>query len=231
MHYLAQIGETHPAERRTPLAASSVASAYGRLALDARFLLPALAVSLVIGGLYTFFAAAPAILMSELGLSPVELGLSFASTVLIVFAAGILAPRLAQRIGPHSVGTIGLVIALAGSLCMFAFAATPTYARFTLAIALFLFGMGLVNPLGTAIALHPFGRQAGLASSLLGFLQMGCAAIGASLASVLPLRPFTSLAVILTSASVLALLAFVPVALRQPRADLANTGATEPAGG
>ena len=28
-----------------------------------------------------------------------------------------------------------------------------------------------INPLGTAIALHPFGQQAGLASALLGFLQ------------------------------------------------------------
>ena len=86
---------------------------------------------------------------------------------------------------------------------------------FTMAIALYLLGMGLINPLGTAIALHPFGKQAGLASALLGFLQMGCAAIGASLASVLPFQPFASLAVILTAGSALALLVFLPVALRQ----------------
>jgi DHA1 family bicyclomycin/chloramphenicol resistance-like MFS transporter len=52
----------------------------------------------------------------------------------------------------------------------------------------------LINPLGTAIALHPFGQQAGLASALLGFLQMGCAAIGALFASVLPLQPSVSAA-------------------------------------
>ena len=86
-----------------------------------------------------------------------------------------------------------------------------------MAIALYLFGMGLINPLGTAIALHPFGQQAGLASALLGFLQMGCAAIGASLASVLPFPPSVSLAVILTTGSALALLVFLPVALRQPQ--------------
>jgi DHA1 family bicyclomycin/chloramphenicol resistance-like MFS transporter len=95
---------------------------------------------------------------------------------------------------------------------------------FTAAIALYLLGMGLINPLGTAIALHPFGRQAGLASALLGFLQMGCAAIGASLASVLPLQPFASLAVILTAGSVLALLVFLPVAMRQPQAELGDSG-------
>jgi DHA1 family bicyclomycin/chloramphenicol resistance-like MFS transporter len=224
LHYAMRMGETHPANRRAPPAVSAVASGYGRLAVDPRFFFPAASVSLVIGGLFTFFAAAPAILMSELGLTAFELGLSFATTVLIVFAAGFLAPRLAHHWGQCTIGTIGLVIALAGALSMFAFAATPTYTRFTIAIALYLLGMGLINPLGTAIALHPFGRQAGLASALLGFLQMGFAAIGASFASVLALAPSASLAVILTTGSFLALLAFLPVALRRPEAETANAG-------
>src|SRR5437763_11345138 len=99
LHYETGTGETHPANRRAPLTASAVASAYGRLAVDPRFLLPAVSVSLVIGGLYTFFAAAPAILMNGLGLTAFELGSYFASTVFIVFAAGFLAPRLARRWG------------------------------------------------------------------------------------------------------------------------------------
>jgi MFS transporter, DHA1 family, multidrug resistance protein len=227
LHYSTSIGETHLEDRRTSLAAASVTSAYGRLVVDQRFFFPAASVSLVIGGLYTFFASAPAILMSDLGLSALQLGLSFASTVLIVFAAGFLAPRLAHRWGQRAIGMIGLVIALAGSLCMFGFANSPTYMRFTIAIAMYLLGMGLINPLGTAIALHPFGRQAGLASSLLGFLQMSSAATGALLVSVLPLPPFTSLAVILTAGSVLALVVFLPVVLRQPRA---QPGETHPVG-
>jgi DHA1 family bicyclomycin/chloramphenicol resistance-like MFS transporter len=63
LHYAMRIGETHPANRRAPLAVSVVASSYGRLAVDPLFFFPAASVSLVIGGLYTFFAAAPAILM------------------------------------------------------------------------------------------------------------------------------------------------------------------------
>jgi DHA1 family bicyclomycin/chloramphenicol resistance-like MFS transporter len=219
LHYSTSAGETHPSDRRASLAASAVTSAYGRLAIDPRFLLPAASVSLVIGGLFTFFAAAPAILMSELGLTAFQLGLSFATTVMIVFAAGFLAPRLAHRWGQRTIGMVGLFIALAGGVGMFAFAAAPAFTTFTMAIALYLFGMGLINPLGTAIALHPFGRQAGLASALLGFLQMGFAAVGASFASVLPLQPSASLAVILTTGSALALLAFLPVALCRPKAE------------
>ena len=50
-HYWTSAGETHLADRRASLTACAVASAYGRLAVDARFLLPAVSVSLVIGGL------------------------------------------------------------------------------------------------------------------------------------------------------------------------------------
>ena len=224
LHYWTIAGETHPANRRTLLTVSTVAFAYGRLAVDPRFLFPAASVSFIIGGLYTFFAAAPAILMNGLGLTAFQLGLSFASTVLIVFGAGLLAPRLAHRWGQRTVGVIGIFIALAGSLSMFVFAAAPSFMSFTVAIALYLFGMGLINPLGTAIALHPFGRQAGLASALLGFLQMGLAAIGASLASVLPIQPSVSLAIILTTGSMLALLVFVPVALRRPQMETGSAG-------
>ena len=216
LHYWTSAGETHPADRRASLTAPAVASAYGRLAVDPRFILPAVSVSLIIGGLYTFFAAAPAILMNGLGLTAFQVGWYFASTVFIVFAAGFLAPRLAHRWGQRAIGTVGASIALAGSLILFGFAAAPALIPFTMAIALYLLGMGLINPLGTAIALHPFGKQAGLASALLGFLQMGCAAIGASLASVLPFQPFASLAVILTAGSALALLVFLPVALCRP---------------
>jgi DHA1 family bicyclomycin/chloramphenicol resistance-like MFS transporter len=48
---------------------------------------------------------------------------------------------------------------------------------------------------------------------------MGCAAIGASFASLLPLQPSASLAVIMTTGSMLAILVFLPVAMRRPEAD------------
>jgi MFS transporter, DHA1 family, multidrug resistance protein len=220
LHYSTSVGETHPADRRPSLKVSAAASAYARLAINTRFLLPAASVSLILGGLYSFFAAAPAIMMGELNFTSLQLGLYFAVTVLIVFAAGFLAPHLAHRWGQQVIGLLGILIALAGSIFLFAFASALTLIPFTIALSLYLFGMGLINPLGTSIALTPFGTQAGLASALLGFMQMGCAAIGASLASVLPLQPSASLAVILTTDAALALLVFLPVAMRQPKAEV-----------
>lgn len=215
LHYWMSIGETHPADRRATVNPLQVASSYYRLAVDPRFFFPAMSVSLIIGGLYTFFSSAPAVLMDDLGLTPIQLGLSFASTVLVVFMAGFLAPRLAKRWGRDRVAAAGLVIALIGSIMLFAFAAAPSYLSYTAAIVLFLFGMGLVNPLGTVIALGPFGDRAGLASALLGFTQMSCAAMGSLLASLLPVPPFIALATILTAGTALALLAFMPVVLNE----------------
>jgi MFS transporter, DHA1 family, multidrug resistance protein len=212
-YYALSAGETHPPDRRSAASLSATMRAYRGLLADARFILPALAVSLIIGGLYAFFAAAPAILMLSLGLSALQLGLFFATTVFVVFAGGLLAPRLAHKWGARSIAVIGIVLAMLGGGFLLAISEAPTFPGFAAAIAVFLLGMGLVNPLGTALTLHPFGRQAGLASALLGFLQMACAATGTALTTALPLSPLGALSVILTGGSTLALIIF----LRQRR--------------
>ena len=79
---------------------------------------------------------------------------------------------------------------------------------FSAALTVFLVGMGLINPLGTAIALQPFGQNAGSASALLGFLQMGCAALAIGVASALPLSPYWAFCAVLVASMLLALVTF-----------------------
>ncbi len=202
--YAVVVGETHPADRRAAATPAAVLRGYAALARDVRFMGPALAVSVIIGGLYAFFAATPAMLMGRIGLSAVQLGLFFASTVFVVFAAGMLAPRLAHRWGAARVARCGCAVAVAGALALLAGGEDGGLGQFTAAVALYLFGMGLVNPLGTAMALGPFSRQAGLASSLLGGLQMGCAGGMTALASLAGGSPAVTLGLVLAVASALA---------------------------
>jgi DHA1 family bicyclomycin/chloramphenicol resistance-like MFS transporter len=56
-------------------------------------------------------------------------------------------------------------------------------------MSLFLLGMGIVNPLGTAQALSPFGERVGAASALLGFWQMMGAALGSGSRQPSPATP------------------------------------------
>lgn len=173
--YSTRIGETHlPTARRDAFIAATFTS-YVQLLGDRRFMAPAMGVGLAVGGLLASFAATPAILMGGLGLTSIELGYFFAVTVLVVFGAGIMAPRLATRWSAPVVATVGCTIALAGSIALLAGSAGLLH--FSVSMSIFLFGIGLLNPLGTAMALQPFGARAGAASALLGFLQMGAASL------------------------------------------------------
>ena len=213
--YAGGIGETHPADRRADISLHAVMQHYATLARDPRFILPAGSVSLIIGGLYAFFAATPGILMGRMGLNAFELGQFFAATVVVVFAAGTLAPRLAHRWGAVPVGLVGCLIALMGGGLLWSGGESSSLLHFTVSLAVFLLGMGLVNPLGTAIALGPFARQAGLASALLGFLQMACAALMTSLTAALPTGLTTALGVILVCGTALAAAGFVLLCRRR----------------
>src|ERR1700688_212626 len=81
---------------------------------------------------------------------------------------------------------------------------TPTFLPFLAAMSVFLLGMGIVNPLGTAQALSPFGEKAGAASALVGFWQMMSAAIAVWLAATVSHEAMFALGIVLTVASLLA---------------------------
>ena len=211
LHYRLSAGETLPPNRRRPARPRAIAGTYVELAIDPRFIFPALTVSLVIGCLYSFFGAAPAILMAGMGLSATGLSIFFAATVLVVFGSGLMTARLARRWGAPRVGMAGIMIALTGGLWLLVQVGAPTQTQFMAAVTLFLAGMGLINPIGTAIALEPFGDRAGLASALLGFLQMTCAAIGTTMIGALPMGPASAYAWVVFVGTMLGALAFLPV--------------------
>src|SRR5258708_4008992 len=171
-----------------PLNPLAIARTYGSLIADRRFLMPAATVSLIMGGLFAMFSAAPRVLIEGLLFTPIQLGLFFAGTVMIVFAAGMLATKIAPRFGLDRSIQGGLLAAATGSVGILLVSVfPPTFLPFLAAMCVFLLGMGIVNPLGTAQALSPFGEKAGAASALVGFWQMmSAAAAGWPTATVSP---------------------------------------------
>ena len=191
-------GETHHATR-TPLDPLAIARNYIGLIADRRFVVPAATVSLIMGGLFSVFSAAPRVLIEAMHFTPIQLGWFFAGTVLIVFAAGMLATRLAPRYGLDRSIRGGLFAAATGSIAMLLVSLySPSFLPFLGAMSVFLLGMGIVNPLGTAQALSPFGAKAGAASALVGFWQMMTAAIGVWLAATISHDALFALGVVLT---------------------------------
>jgi DHA1 family bicyclomycin/chloramphenicol resistance-like MFS transporter len=197
-------GETHHATR-TPLDPLAIARNYIGLIADRRFVVPAATVSLIMGGLFSVFSAAPRVLIEAMHFTPIQLGWFFAGTVLIVFAAGMLATKLAPRYGLDRSIRGGLFAAATGGIAMLLVSLySPSFLPFLGAMSVFLLGMGIVNPLGTAQALSPFGAKAGAASALVGFWQMMTAAIGVWLAATISHDALFALGVVLTVFSLVA---------------------------
>ncbi len=199
------LGETHHATR-TPLNPVAIVRTYAGLVGDRRFAIPAATASLIIGGLFSMFSAAPRLLIEALHFTPIQLGLFFAGTVFIVFAAGMLATKLAPRYGLDGPIRAGLWATAASSVAILLISMTsPTFLPFLGAMSVYLLGMGIVSPLATARALSPFGEKAGAASALLGFWQMTNAAIGVWLAATVSREAMLALGIVLSAFSLLAL--------------------------
>src|SRR3954462_13561176 len=201
----AGLGETHHATR-TPLDPLAIAKNYVGLIADRRFVVPAATVSLIMGGLFAMFSAAPRILIEAMHFTPIQLGLFFAGTVMIVFASGKLATKLAPRYGLDRSIRGGLLAAVTGGNAMLLVSLySPNFLSYLGALSVFLLGMGIVNPLGTAQALSPFGEKAGAASALVGFWQMMTAAIGVWVAAGVSQEAMFGLGIVLALASLLAI--------------------------
>ncbi|WP_244426366.1 multidrug effflux MFS transporter [Rhizobium sp. PDO1-076] len=206
--YLLGLGETHPRDKRAVHTVSAIADGYGALLRNPIFMKPTLAIGLIAGALYGFFGITPAIVLGTLALAPVHLGLFYAATVFVVFGAGMAAPRLARSTGVRFTIIIGLSLALLGGCLLFLSVYAPSFWSFAAAIVVFLAGFGLANPVMTAAALQPFGRQAGLASALLGFVQMGGAALATGISTISPFSALATLGGLIVIGSAAAVLLF-----------------------
>jgi DHA1 family bicyclomycin/chloramphenicol resistance-like MFS transporter len=198
------LGETHNSTRiaLNPLA---IGKTYFKLSANRHFAAPAATVAMIMGGLFSMFSAAPRILIEGFRFTPIMLGLFFAGSVVMVFGSGMLAARLAPRLGLDRAIRIGLWLAFAGGGAVLAVAwLNGNIVAFIATNCVFLLGMGIVNPLGTAQALSPFGTHAGAASALLGFWQMMGAAIGVLLAATIARDAMMALGLVLVLATLMA---------------------------
>jgi EmrB/QacA subfamily drug resistance transporter len=138
-------------------------------------------------GMFFFLAL---YMQNILGFSPLEAGVRFLPTTIVVIFAGPIAGRLADRIGPRPLMVAGLLI-IAGSLFWQSFIDVDTgYGFLAPAFVLMGLGIGLVMSPMSMAAMNAVDRsKAGVASGTLSMFRMvggtfGVAALGALLASI-----------------------------------------------
>jgi EmrB/QacA subfamily drug resistance transporter len=137
----------------------------------------------------TFFSLA-LYMQDILGLSPLQTGLRFLPTTVIVMLSGPIAGRLADRVGSRVLMTGGLI---ALSIAMFWMTGITTHSGYGfLVIAFVLMGLGIgfvMSPMSTAAMNSVDRAKAGVASGILSMTRMvggtfGVAALGAIIATV-----------------------------------------------
>ena len=126
------------------------------------------------GGLFTFLASSPFVLMGVLGLSKMQFGLVMFVTSAGYIAGTFVCRRLLQRMTvQRAVAVAGAVSLTAGTLMgVLALAGVTAVWAIVGPLMLFMVGHGIHQPCGQSGAIGPFPRAAGAASAMNGFFMM-----------------------------------------------------------
>jgi DHA1 family bicyclomycin/chloramphenicol resistance-like MFS transporter len=162
--------------------------------------------SIAFCSLFAYVAGSPLIFIDVYGLGKQEFGWLFAGIAVGFIGAGQVNTRLLKRFKSEqiiAVSAIGQVvfsvIFLIGSLNgWLGFAGTIAM------IFLVLFFVGLTNPNTSALSMAPFSRNAGVASALMGAMQLGLGAVSSSAMGWFSGRSAIPLAAIMAMAACLA---------------------------
>ena len=178
----AGLRETAPADRRSA-DPREIARDLVSILADRRFQAP-LAVFVACQFGILAWVSSSAFTLAHMGVTVDAYGWMFAGVMLGQITGAWVASRLVMRLGAARLVHGGSWIVLCGGLAAAAFAwiGTAHWLAIVAPFAVFVFGAALVLPSATALALSPFPKAAGAASSLLGSIGF---TVGAALSSVL----------------------------------------------
>jgi DHA1 family bicyclomycin/chloramphenicol resistance-like MFS transporter len=156
-----------------------IAANYAELLLHPTFMTVSIAGALVYAGLLAYLASSGFVFIDMLGVPLSLFGLIFLSSVIGYMAGSALSARLASRHRSEGVMLAGggLAVASTGAMLATHLLLPASVLALVLPMTLYALSLGLILPHAMAIALKPFPHMAGTASALLGFVQMGLAAL------------------------------------------------------
>jgi DHA1 family bicyclomycin/chloramphenicol resistance-like MFS transporter len=202
-----------PAHRR-PLKVRSIAATYVELMRDARFVILVLVAALGMSGLFAYIAGASFVLQGHYGLDQQAFALVFGAGAVALIAATQFNVVLLRRFAPQTIVVWALAAAVVAGVVFvgLAYGHTGGIAGFVVPVWAILGAMGLVIPNAPAVALSRHPDAAGTAAALLGAAQFGLGAAVAPLVGVLGNNEI-ALALVMTTGTVIALLALLAVGL------------------
>jgi DHA1 family bicyclomycin/chloramphenicol resistance-like MFS transporter len=168
------IEETLAAKQRQSFHPSSVARVYIRTLKDRRFLMMILSLSFTFAGIFLYIAGAPTVIYDFLGLGTDDFGVQFIPMVSGLILGSFLSSRLSQRWSATRIISVGfgiMILAVVFNLAQVIF--LEAIILFTIApLVIYAFGVAMIMPGITILALDCFPQHRGSAASMQGFSQM-----------------------------------------------------------
>lgn len=188
------IPESLSVAERKPLCLSKIISTYPAILMDSRFIFYALAPCVAYIAFFAYIAQSPFLFYAQ-GFGEREIGLTYITLSLTYLLGGFYSRRLLKDNSLDDVLNqgfwyfrIGALVFLVGGLMH-----VPPILM-VLQISVLTFGNGFLIPLGTAGVVSSFAGRVGYASGLLGFMQLGVAALTSTFIGMISLNQFDRLA-------------------------------------
>ncbi len=196
--------ESHAPDHSVELRAGPIARGFWEILRDPRFHTYVLSGAVVFAGLFIYLAGSPGIFLEHFGVSTQVYGWIFA-----IIAGGFVLMsqfnvRLLQRYSNEQllVGAMATQVGIGWVFLLFVALGWLGLVGTVVMFFLFMSCLGITNPNATALALAPFGKNAGRASALMGFLQMSIGAVFSTAVGIFGInRLLPVVAIVTTTAS------------------------------
>ncbi|MGE0284153.1 MAG: multidrug effflux MFS transporter [Rhizobiaceae bacterium] len=201
----------------------ALVASYWKLLSNAGFMTASLTNAGAPGALYALATMLPFVLMNRVGLTPSQFGLAMLMQSASFFAGSLTLRALMRRFSALALVPIGLVLIGIGSLALAVLLrlAEPTLLSVMLPVAAYAFGIAFVISAMTTAALAQFPQNAGAASALFGFMQMGAGLLGGTAAALIG-EPVTAISTIIPVLGLMSIVSWL-VWRRLPARDMPDT--------
>ena len=173
-----RLPETRDPAYVRPLRLGSILVGYWRLFTHRNFVGYSLTGGTMMAGTFAYIAGLPFVIVNIFGLPSADFSWVFGGNALGFILASQVNVRLQRRISPERVLLGALLLQMVAATVLVIDGLTQWGGLFGILVPLFFWiaTMGFVIPNTTALAMNPFGANAGAASALLGVLQFVLAA-------------------------------------------------------
>lgn len=172
---------------RTPLDVAVITKNLGEVLRDRRFTAHSLTAAFAWAGMFAYISGSPFVLIQLFGVSPQHYGWIFGTNAFALVLGTQIGHRLLRRFTPGAVVSAAtpFLLVAGGGLVFVTVANVGGVTSVCAGLLMYLGTIGFIAPNATALAMDDQGGRAGLASAAFGAMQLGIAAVVASMVGAL----------------------------------------------